>query len=123
MQHLRNALGFVDLQGQVRYWLEQPDEVKRLAAIAVDIVAGHVPGDDDDRGASLTGQRDARQEIDRPWPGGRNAYGRLARRPRVAVGHEGRAFFVPGIDKTDIASAIHLRHNAVGGRTDDAKGV
>ncbi len=123
MQHLRDTLGFVHLQGHVRHWLEQPDQVKCLTAIAVDVVARHVPGDDHDRCAPLVGQSNAGKEVDRPWPGSRNAHGRLPRGAGVAVGHERCAFFVPRVDEADIASAVHLCHNTVCGRTHDAKRI
>ena len=80
VQHLRNALGLVDLPRQLGDRLEHIDEVERLAAVAVDVVARHVAGDDHDRRAALVGERDAGDEVDRARPGGRDAHGRL--RPR-----------------------------------------
>src|SRR5262249_32270437 len=68
MQHFRYALGFIHLQSHIRYWLENSDQVKRLAAVTGDVITRYVSGDDDDWRSPLIGQRDPRQEVDRPWP-------------------------------------------------------
>src|SRR5262249_42997304 len=68
LQHFWYALGLSHLQSHSRHRLEHAVQVKRLAAITVDIIPRHVASDDDDWRSSLIGQRDTCQEVDRPWP-------------------------------------------------------
>src|SRR5262245_15099276 len=89
----------------------------------MDVVARDITGDHDHRRASLVGQRDARDEVGGAGPGGRDACRGLPRSTGVAVRHEGRALFVPGVDEADIGPPVHLGDDAVGGRSHHADGV
>ena len=123
VQHLGDALGLVDLQRELGDGLEHRHQVERLAAIAIDEVARDVAGDHQDRRPALVGQGDAGDEIGRARPGGGDAGGRLPRGAGIAVRHEGGPLLVPGVDEADIASAVHLGDDAVGGRPHHAEGV
>ena len=75
VQHLGDALGLVHLERQLGDGLEQPDEIERLGAVTIDVVARDVAGDHDHRRAPLVSERDARDEVGGTGSGGRDAVG------------------------------------------------
>ena len=54
---------FFDRAGHV-----YPPQVKRLAPVAIDVVARHIASDNNDRSSPFVSQGNARSQIDRPWP-------------------------------------------------------
>ena len=118
VEHFRDALGLVHLEGQLGGGLENGYQVKLLGAVPVGIVLGGVAGDDNYRGAALVGQGNAGSQVDGAGAGGGNAGGGLARGPGVAVGHKSGPLFVAGINKPDVVPTVKLGNDAVGSGAD-----
>ena len=121
VEHLGDAVGLVDLQGKLGDGLEGVDQVELLGAVAVGVLLRGVARDGDDRRAALVGQGDAGGQVDGARAGGGDAGGGLARGPGVAVGHEGGALLVAGVDEGNVVPPVKLGNDAVGGGAHQSK--